>query len=225
VFKDVGLILICISALASFGQTSSAKYQPGTITAVTAHQRTPQEAGEEATRYDVSVKIRNIVYVVLYTPRAGDNSVEYYRGLEMLFLVGPNTLTVNSKTSGTVEMPILGSETLPAESGIDWSKAPSQYFSMKQQHLSEALGLTDDQQTKIKRIIEQEASEAGMILWTPVVPVEERLKKYKKIVRASDSKIKPFLSSAQVAKLVELRKQQEVELKELIAEPMSGKDN
>lgn len=143
----------------------------------------------------------------------------------MLFLVGPNTLTVNSKTSGTVEMPIVSRETLPVESGIDWSKAPSQYFSMKQQHLSEALGLTDDQQAKIKRFIEQESSEAGSILWTPVIPVEERIKKYKKIVRASDSKIKPFLSSAQVAKLVELRKQQEVELKELIAEPMSGKDN
>jgi hypothetical protein len=225
VFKDIGLILICISALASFGQTSSAKYQPGTITAVIAHQKTPQEAGEEATRYDVSIKIRNVVYVVLYTPPAGDNSVEYYSGLQMLFLVGPTTLTVNSKTSGAVEMPIVSREVLPAQSGIDWSKAPSQYFSMKQQHLSEALGLSDDQQAKIKRFIEQEASEAGMILWTPVVPVEQRLKQYKKIVRASDSKIKPFLSSAQLAKLVELRKQQEVELKELIAQPMNGKDN
>jgi hypothetical protein len=143
----------------------------------------------------------------------------------MLFLVGPTTLTVNRKTSGAVEMPIVSREILPAQSGIDWSKAPSQYFSMKQQHLSEALGLTDDQQAKIKRFIEQEASEAGMILWTPVVPVEQRLKQYKKIVKASDSKIKPFLSSAQVAKLVELRKQQEVELKELIAQPMNGKDN
>jgi hypothetical protein len=225
VVKDVGLILICISALASFGQTSPAKYQPGTITAVIAHQKTPQEAGEEATRYDVSIKIRNVVYVVLYTPPAGDNSVEYYSGLQMLFLVGPTTLTVNSKTSGAVEMPIVSREVLPAQSGIDWSKAPSQYFSMKQHHLSEALGLTDDQQAKIKRFIEQEASEAGMILWTPVVPVEQRLKQYKKIVKASDSKIKPFLSSAQVAKLVELRKQQEVELKELIAQPMNGKDN
>lgn len=224
-FKDIGPILICISALASFGQTSSAKYQPGTITGVIVHQKAPQEAGEEATRYDVSVKIRNVVYVVLYTPPPGDNSVEYYSGLQMLFLVGPTTLTVNRKTSGAVEMPIVSREVLPVQSGIDWSKAPSQYFSMKEQHLSEALGLTDDQQAKIKRFIEQEASEAGMILWTPVVPVEQRLKQYKKIVRASDSKIKPFLSSAQVAKLVELRKQQEVELKELIAQPMNGKDN
>lgn len=84
-FKGVGLILICISALASFGQTSSAKYQPGTITAVIAHQGSPQEAGEEATRYDVSVKVRNVVYVVLYTPRAGDNSVNITAGWRCCF--------------------------------------------------------------------------------------------------------------------------------------------
>jgi len=218
VLKHVGVILICISALAAYGQTQSAKYQPGTITAVTAHQSSPGEGGEEVTRYDVSVKIRNVVYVVLYTPLAGHNSVEYSRGLEMLFLVGSNTLTFNSKTSGTLEMPILRREILPAQSGIDWSKAHGEYFSMKQQHLTEALDLTEDQQSKIKPLIEQEAGEAGMILWTPVVPAKDRLKQFEKIVRASDAKIKAFLSPAQVNKLAELRKEQKVELKKLIAE-------
>ena len=215
----MGVILICISALAGAGQTSSAKYQPGTITAVTVHQTAPGEAGEEATRYDVSVKIRNVVYTVLYTPRNGDNIVERSAGFEILFLVGSNTLTFNSKgSSGTTVVPILRREILPAEKGLDWSKAPSQYFSMKQQHLAEALGLTDDQQAKIKPLIEQESGEAGMILWTPVVSRKDRLKQYEKVVRASDAKIKPVLSPAQVSKLVELRKQQKVELKELIAE-------
>lgn len=216
--KDMGVILICISALASFGQTSSAKYQPGTITAVAVHQNRRGEPSEDATRYDVSVKIRNVVYVVLYSPLAGDNSVEYYRGMEMLFLVGSGTLSFNSKTSGKIEMPILRREVLPAQKGIDWSKARSQYFSMKQQHLSEALDLTESQQAKIKPLIEQEAGEAGMILWTPVVPAKDRLKQFEKIVRASDTKIKAFLSPAQVNKLAELRKDQKVELKKLIAE-------
>jgi len=217
VLKGVGIILICICALASFGQTSSAKWQPGTITAVDVHQNAPGEVGD-ATRYDVSVKIRNVTYVVLYSPRSGDNSVEYYRGLETLFLPGSDTLSFNSKTSGTIKMPILRQETLPADSGIDWSKAPSQYFSMKQQHLTEALGLTDDQQAKLKPFIEQEAGEAGMILWTPVVPAKDRLKQFEKIVKASDAKIKPFLSPDQQVKLAEIRKQQKVELKQLIAE-------
>jgi hypothetical protein len=217
VLKGLGVILICISALASFGQTSSAKYEPGTITDVVTHQNVPGKAGEEATRYDVSLKIRNVVYVVLYTPRTGDNTVEYSRGMEMLFLVGTDTVTFNGR-AGELKMPILRREVLPAQEGIDWSKAPSQYFTMKQQHLSDALNLSEDQQAKIKPLIQQEAGEAGMILWTPVVPAKERLKQYEKIVSASDVKIKAFLSPAQVDKLVELRKEQKAELKKLIAE-------
>ena len=223
--KHLSLILIGVSVLTGVGQTSSGKYQPGTITAVTSHQNAPGEPGDDATRYDVSVKIRDVVYVVLYTPQRGDNSVEYYPGLELLFLVRGNTLSFNSKTSGTIQVPILRREILPAQSGIDWSKAPSQYFSMKQQHLSDALDLTEDQQAKIKPLIEQEAAVAGNILWTPVVPAKDRLKAFEKIVRESDAKITAFLSPVQVNKLVELRKQQKTELKELIAEMKTSERN
>ena len=210
--------LICMSALSTLGQTRSSKYQPGTITAVTVHQSAPGEKSGDVTHYDVSVKVRNVVYVVLFTPLHGDNIVEHSPGFEMLFLVGDKTLKFNSKGGRTVEVPILRSETLPEEKGIDWSKAQSQYFSMKQRHLSEALDLTDDQQAKIKPLIEQESGEAGSILWTPVVSPKDRLKQYQKIVKASDAKIKPLLSRPQAAKLEELRKQQRVEVKELIAE-------
>ena len=215
--RHLGALLICITALASLGQSSSRKYQPGTITAVTAHHDAPGETAGDLARYEVAVKIKNVVYVVLYTPRNGANAVEYSPGIEMLFLVGDNTLTFNSKISGTTEVPILRREVMPAQSGLDWSKAQSEYLSIKQQHLSEALGLTDDQQVEIKPVLEQEAGEAGMILWTPVVSLEDRLKQYERIVKASDVKIKPFLSSTQVSKLMELRKQQKVELKRLIA--------
>ena len=210
--------MICMSALSTLGQTRSSKYQPGTITAVTVHQSAPGEKSGDVIHYDVSVKVRNVVYVVLFTPLNGDNIVEHSPGFEMLFLVGDKTLKFNSKGGRTVEVPILRSETLPEEKGIDWSKAQSQYFSMKQRHLSEALDLTDDQQAKIKPLIEQESGEAGSILWTPVVSPKDRLKQYQKIVKASDAKIKPLLSRPQVAKLEELRKQQRVEVKELIAE-------
>ena len=222
-FRHLGVILICISAPASLGQTESARYQPGTITAVTVHQSAAGENSGEVTRYDVSVKVRNVVYVVLYTPLNGDNIVEHSPGFEMLFLVGDKTLKFNSKGSRTVEVPILRSETLPEENAIDWSKAPSQYFSMKQRHLSEALDLTEDQKAKVKPLIEQESGEAGSILWTPVVSPKDRLRQYQKIVKTSDERIKPFLSRTQVAKLEELRKQQRVEVKRLIAELGSKK--
>lgn len=223
--NQLGVILICISTFFTLGQTPSSKYQPGTVTAVTAHQDASADAREEPARYDVSVKIGNVLYVVLYTPLNGANSVEYSPGIDMLFLVGSDTLTFNSKISGTTQVPILRREVLPAQKGLDWSKARSQYFSMKQQHLSQVLGLSDDQQTKIKPTLEQESGEAGTILWDPVLSQKDKLKRYEKLVAASDAKIKPLLSPRQVDQLLELRKQQREELKRIVAEQNPGKRN
>jgi hypothetical protein len=225
VLKQLSLVLISVSALLAPGQTLSAKYQPGTITAVTKHKSAPGDSGEDVTRYDVSVKIGNVQYEVLYTPLKGANSVEYSPGIEMLFSVGSDTLTFNSKLSGTTQVPILRREVLPASSGLDWSKAQSQYFAMKQQHLSEALNLTDDQQARIKPMLEQEAGEASMFLWDPILPRKEKLKRYERLVADSDAKIKPNLFPTQVDELLKLRKQQKAELKGLVSKQSSGKQN
>jgi hypothetical protein len=223
--KQLSLVLICVSALLALGQTPSAKYQPGTITAVTKHKNAPGDGGEDVARYDVSVKIGNVLYVILYTPLNGANSVEYSPGIEMLFSVGNDTLTFNSKLSGTTEVPILRREVLPASSGLDWSKAPSQYFTMKQQHLTEALGLSNDQQARIKPTLEQEAGEASMFLWDPVLSRKDKLNRYEKLIAASDAKIKPNLLPTQVDKLEELRKQQKSDIKRLISKQSAGKQN
>jgi len=193
--------------------------------AVTAHQKQPGDPDDDAPRYDVSVKIGNVLYVVLYTPRNGVSSVEYAPGLDMLFSVGSKTLTFNSKVSGTTEVPILRRETLPAENTINWTKARGQYFSMKQQHLSEVLGLSEDQQAKIKPALERETAEAGEILWNPVLSRKDKLKRYEKVVSSSDARIKPFLSANQVDKLQELRKEQKEDVKKVILEQKAEKDN
>lgn len=221
--NQLGLIVLCMAAISSFGQTTAPKFQRGTIMAVTAHQNAPGETGSDVARYDVSVKIENIVYVVLVTPPNGANSVEYAPGIDMLFSVGENTLTFNSKLSGTTEVPILRREILPAENVIDLSKAPGEYFSMKEQHLSETLDLTDDQRAKIKPTLEQEAGEVGQFLLNPVLSRKTKLERYERLVRSSDAKIKPFLSPAQVEKLQAMRKQQKEELKRLIAQQEADK--
>jgi hypothetical protein len=223
VLKQLSLILFCVSALLAFGQTPTPKYQRGTITAVKPHQNAANEPTSDVVRYDVSVKIGNIVYLVLYTPRNGANSVEYAAGIDMLFAVGENVLTFNSKLSGTTEAPILDREVLPAHSGLDPPRAPGQYFSMKLQHLSEALDLTDNQQAKIKPTLEQETTEVGQFMWDPVLSRKNKLDRYEKLVRSSDAKIKPFLSPTQAERLVELRKQQKEDLKRFIAEQKSEK--
>ena len=206
-------------------QTPAPNYQRGTITAVTAHRNTPGESGRDVARYDVSVKIGNTVYVVLFTPPNGSSSVEYSTGIDMLFLVGNDTLMFNSMVSGKTEMPILRRETLPAQGGVDLSKAPSQYFSMKLQNLSEKLALSNDQQAKIRPILEQESGELSPLWSNPVISRKEKLDTLERVVRASDEKMRPILSQNQREKLQEMRKEQKDQVKKLTADKEAGKQN
>jgi hypothetical protein len=217
----LGAILLAAAILAVHGQTASSKFQPGTITAVADHQNAPGESSDIA-RYDVSVKVGNTVYTVLYTPPDGANAVKYSAGIQLLVSVGSDTLTFNSKLSGTTVVPILSRRTLSAQSGPDLSMVPSQYFTMKQQHLSQTLNLSEDQQAKIKPILEQESGELGQIFGNPVISSKDKLNRWEKIVQSSDVKIKPFLSQEQLQKLRDLRKQQRQDLKKLISAAKAG---
>ena len=219
------MILVLISIAPAFSQTPGSKYQPGTITAVALHQGAPGEQGSAVAQYEVSVKVGNTVYVVLYAPPNGANAVEYSAGFDTLVLVGTDTLTINNKLSAKIEVPILRREVLPAQSGLDLSKIPSQYFSMKQKHLSQVLELSEDQLTKIQPVLEQEAGEAAQFLGSPVLSRKEQLKRWEALVRASDEKIKAFLSSSQVEKLQQLRREQKHDLKKIIADANTAKQN
>src|SRR5215831_19965525 len=210
------LIIFVAASMSGLCQTPSAKYEPGTIMAVTRHQNSASEGDPGVARYDVSIKVGNTIYVGLYTPPDGSNQVEYSAGIERLVSVGTDTLTLPGSKTGTVEIPILRRETLPAQSGFDLSKAPGQYFTMKMQNLTESLNLTDEQQTKIKPIVEQERGEVGAECFTPTIPRKERFKKWEKIVLASDTKMKPILTSAQWQKLQDLRKEQKQDLKKIL---------
>jgi hypothetical protein len=203
-------------------QEPSLQYQSGTITAVAAHPVTQSEPGGATAQYDVSVKVGDTVYVVLYTPPNGANTVEYSAGFDLLVLVGSDTLTFNSRLSGKTEMPILRRETLPA-TGLDWSKAPGQYFSMKLQNLSESLNLSEDQRRKIKPILEQEVGQLRQYWGNPVVSQKDKLKQWERVVHSSDQKIKPLISDEQWRNLEAMRKQQKLELKKLVADKAAGR--
>jgi len=218
-------VLICAASISASAQTPAPNYQRGTITAVAAHQNAPGETGRDVARYDVSVKIGNTVYVVLFTPPNGSNSVEYSTGIDMLFLVGNDTLTFNSMISGKTEMPILRRETLPAKAGLDLSKAPSQYFSMKLQNLSEKLALSDDQQAKIKPILEQESGELSPLWSNPAISRKDKLDTLERVVRASDEQMRPILSQNQREKLQAMRKEQKDQVKKLTTDKETSKQN
>lgn len=218
--KCLSLILVITAVLSAFSQSSSSTYQPGTIMGVTPHPTMPGEP--DVIRYDVTLKVGNNVYVVLYTPSQGQNTVEYAAGMDVLVLVESNSIRF-TKLGTTGEVPIERREALPIQNTIDWSRAPGQYFSMKMQNLTERLSLTHDQQAKIKPIAEQEASELGYLWGNPALSDKEKLKHLEKVVQSSDAKIKTILSPEQLAKLEQMRTEQKQELDTLIAKRKAAK--
>lgn len=208
------LILTVLSTPPAALAQNSSKYQPGTIMKVVRH---PSATGQSL-QYDVSVKVLNTMYTVLYTPPPGVNSVEYFGGLQILVLVKKDTLVFNSRVSGTTEVPILERETLAGGNDIDFSKAPSQYYSMKLRNLSEKLDLSEDQQTRIRPILEQEAGELNYVWGNAALSQKDKLEKLRRAVETSDRKLKPLLTQAQREKLASMRQQQERELNQRLQE-------
>ena len=102
--KLVGLFLIFLTIAPAFGQSTS-KYQVGTITEVKAHQTAGSGASDVAT-YDVSVKVGDTIYVVLYTPPLGEIMVKHAAGRDLLVLVGKNKITYNDILGQSNDVPI-----------------------------------------------------------------------------------------------------------------------
>lgn len=102
--KLVGMFLIFLTIFPAFGQSTS-KYQVGTITEVKAHQAAGSGASD-TTSYDVSVKVGDTIYVVMYTPPLGEDTVKYAAGRDLLVLVGKNTITYNDILGRSFAVPI-----------------------------------------------------------------------------------------------------------------------
>ena len=100
----VGLVCIFLTTFPAFCQSTS-KYQVGTITEVKVHQPAGGDASDTAS-YDVSVKVGDTVYVVLYTPALGESTVKYAAGRDLLVLVGKNKITYNDILGRSYEVPI-----------------------------------------------------------------------------------------------------------------------
>jgi hypothetical protein len=104
-FKLLCAICICLTAGSAVSQ-STKKYQVGTITDVKLHQAAA-DAGSGVVSYDVSVKVADIIYLVLYTPPLNMNTVRYATGRDLLVLVGKSTITYNDILGQSLEVPIV----------------------------------------------------------------------------------------------------------------------
>ena len=98
------VIGMCLVALPAVCQSTS-KYQVATITEVSLRQ-TRDSGIPSATSYDVSVKVGNTIYVVLYTPPLGENNIKYAAGRDLLVLVGKTTITYNDILGRSFDVPI-----------------------------------------------------------------------------------------------------------------------
>jgi hypothetical protein len=99
----VRLFLLFVTVVPAFGQSTS-KYQVGTITEVKLHQAAGSGASDAS--YDVSVKVGDTIYVALYTPPLGGETVKYSAGRDLLVLVGKRTITYNDILGQSHNVPI-----------------------------------------------------------------------------------------------------------------------
>lgn len=110
------VFLFCLAVLPGLAQPTGDQYEVGSITAVNAHPGATENANTGgAAAYDVSVKVGNTLYVVLYTPPAGTYGVQEAAGHDLLVTVGPDTITFNDLLGRSSEVPILSRQTFPPE--------------------------------------------------------------------------------------------------------------
>jgi hypothetical protein len=100
----VGLFFVFLTVFPALGQSTS-KYQVGTITEVKVHP-TAGSGASDAASYDVSVKVGDTIYVVLYKPPLGEETVKYSAGRDLLVLVGQRTIRYNDILGQSFEVPI-----------------------------------------------------------------------------------------------------------------------
>jgi len=99
------VICVCLVTLPALAQ-SEAAYQVATIVDVKTHQSAETGAANMG-KYDVSLKVGETIYVVLYTPPYGIDTVKYKTGRNLLVQVGKSAITYNDLLGQSIEVPII----------------------------------------------------------------------------------------------------------------------
>lgn len=107
-------VLMCASlfvgaVFSMHAQTPQSKWQSGTITAVTPHAAN-QSSDANSNQYEVSVRVGDALYVVLYTAPPGSQTVRYRAGTSLQVLIEGDTLTFNDLLGRANKVPVLRRE-------------------------------------------------------------------------------------------------------------------
>src|SRR5215469_11543304 len=103
--RFVIIFFICLTTFSAFCQSAS-QWQVGTIIEVRIHQTAEKVGTSDATSYDVSIKVGDTIYVVLYTPPQREATVKYVAGRDMLVFVGKSAIRYNEMLGQQHEVPI-----------------------------------------------------------------------------------------------------------------------
>lgn len=107
------VLSVLVASLPMYCQKNDSKWQVGTIMSVSEH---PKDGEDSVVRkYDVSVKVGDTLYVVLYTRSDGSESITRRVGLEVVVLVGANTMAFNNLLGEKVDVPILSRTTVASK--------------------------------------------------------------------------------------------------------------
>lgn len=102
--KLIAVSALLIATLPAVCQATS-KYQVATILDIKPHADGATTASEP-TKYDVTVKAGDTMYVVLYTPHSGQNEAKYAAGRDLLVQVSKDTITYNDIMGNSYQVPI-----------------------------------------------------------------------------------------------------------------------
>jgi mevalonate kinase len=108
------IVLMYAASYSGFCQSTTPKYQVGTITEVKRHTEA-SGSDSSVSRYDISIRVGDTIYVVLYTLPPGKLSPEYRAGSELSVLVASQTIKFNDMLGRPMEVPIMQRKTVPAQ--------------------------------------------------------------------------------------------------------------
>jgi len=109
------LSLVIISAASAFPLQSdahgqSSQYQSGLILEVKEHPGAEIPATEKTPpikRYDISVQVKDVVYVILFTPRPGMHGFQTLAGMDLLVMIREKTMFFNDILGRSMSAPII----------------------------------------------------------------------------------------------------------------------
>jgi hypothetical protein len=103
----LGTLIILLPALVlAQSSSTSLTYQPATIIAVNPHPSAGNSNPNDAL-YEVSVKVKRTLYVVVTGSPSPAGIIQYAVGREVLVQIGDNTITWNDIMGESHEVPII----------------------------------------------------------------------------------------------------------------------